>query len=188
MLWELMGICFSCRRPTGSRLNNKISEHISASVTPLHVCLEEQRGPELGSCDASAYKPQVNLIIFIIEYNINRKKKNNNFLFRQKSYLKSRKQKKGVVKKKWKLKLLQSKQEIWNSVSQVCPILSVIWRWPTVLKEWWANVVGVSQKMVLILISHVSFFYNFLYWNICKYIHRWHIIYNFLIMLINVYI
>lgn len=188
MLWELMGICFSCRRPTGSRLNNKISEHISASVTPLHVCLEEQRGPELGSCDASAYKPQVNLIIFIIEYNINRKKKNNNFLFRQKSYLKSRKQKKGVVKKKWKLKLLQSKQEIWNSVSQVCPILSVIWRWPTVLKEWWANVVGVSQKMVLILISHVSFFYNFLYWSICKYIHRWHIIYNFLIMLINVYI
>ncbi|KZC15130.1 Phosphatidylinositol 3,4,5-trisphosphate 3-phosphatase and dual-specificity protein phosphatase PTEN [Dufourea novaeangliae] len=58
MLWELMGICFSCRRPTGSRLNNKISEHISASVTPLHVCLEEQRGPELGSCDASARKPQ----------------------------------------------------------------------------------------------------------------------------------
>ncbi|XP_028522909.1 phosphatidylinositol 3,4,5-trisphosphate 3-phosphatase and dual-specificity protein phosphatase PTEN isoform X1 [Apis cerana] len=58
MLWELMGICFSCRRSTGSRLNNKISEHISASVTPLHVCLEEQRGPELGSCDASAYKPQ----------------------------------------------------------------------------------------------------------------------------------
>ncbi|XP_034194450.1 phosphatase and tensin-like protein isoform X3 [Osmia lignaria lignaria] len=58
MLWELMGICFSCRRPTGSRLNNKISEHISASVTPLHVCLEEQRGPELGSCDASACRPQ----------------------------------------------------------------------------------------------------------------------------------
>ncbi|XP_076233077.1 phosphatase and tensin-like protein isoform X2 [Calliopsis andreniformis] len=58
MLWELMGICFSCRRPTGSRLNNKISEHISASVTPLHVCLEEQRRPELGSCDASARKPQ----------------------------------------------------------------------------------------------------------------------------------
>lgn len=75
MLWELMGICFSCRRSTSSRLNNKISEHISASVTPLHVCLEEQRGPELGSCDASAYKPQVNLIILIIEYNINRKKK-----------------------------------------------------------------------------------------------------------------
>nr|XP_003708160.2 PREDICTED: phosphatidylinositol 3,4,5-trisphosphate 3-phosphatase and dual-specificity protein phosphatase PTEN isoform X2 [Megachile rotundata] len=45
-------------RPTGSRLNNKISEHISASVTPLHVCLEEQRGPELGSRDVSAYRPQ----------------------------------------------------------------------------------------------------------------------------------
>ncbi|XP_015174985.1 PREDICTED: phosphatidylinositol 3,4,5-trisphosphate 3-phosphatase and dual-specificity protein phosphatase PTEN isoform X1 [Polistes dominula] len=54
-----MGICFSCRRPTSSRLNSKISEHISASVTPLHVCLEEQRGPELGLCDASAHKPQV---------------------------------------------------------------------------------------------------------------------------------
>ncbi|XP_033321642.1 phosphatase and tensin-like protein isoform X2 [Megalopta genalis] len=47
-----------CWRPTGSRLNNKISEHISAPVTSLHVCLEEQRGPELGSCDASARKPQ----------------------------------------------------------------------------------------------------------------------------------
>ncbi|XP_076285741.1 phosphatase and tensin-like protein isoform X4 [Lasioglossum baleicum] len=58
MLWELMGVCFSCRRPIGSRLNNKISEHISAPVTPLHVCLEEQRGPELGSRDASARKPQ----------------------------------------------------------------------------------------------------------------------------------
>ncbi|XP_024945028.1 phosphatidylinositol 3,4,5-trisphosphate 3-phosphatase and dual-specificity protein phosphatase PTEN isoform X3 [Cephus cinctus] len=58
MLCELMGICFSCRRPTSSRLNNKISEHISASVTPLHVCLEEQRGPELGSCDATARKSQ----------------------------------------------------------------------------------------------------------------------------------
>ncbi|XP_034939192.1 phosphatidylinositol 3,4,5-trisphosphate 3-phosphatase and dual-specificity protein phosphatase PTEN isoform X3 [Chelonus insularis] len=54
MLYALMGICFSCRRPSSSRLNNKISEHISASVTPLHVCLEEQRGPELGSCDAVA--------------------------------------------------------------------------------------------------------------------------------------
>ncbi|XP_076755998.1 phosphatase and tensin-like protein isoform X3 [Xylocopa sonorina] len=50
--------CVTQWRPTGSRLNNKISEHISASVTPLHVCLEEQRGPELGSCDASACKPQ----------------------------------------------------------------------------------------------------------------------------------
>lgn len=60
MFWELMGICFSCRRPTSGRLNSKISEHISASVTPLHVCLEEQRGPELGLCDASqAHKPQV---------------------------------------------------------------------------------------------------------------------------------
>ncbi|XP_029155718.1 phosphatidylinositol 3,4,5-trisphosphate 3-phosphatase and dual-specificity protein phosphatase PTEN isoform X2 [Nylanderia fulva] len=60
MFWELMGICFSCRRPTSGRLNSKISEHISASVTPLHVCLEEQRGPELGSCDASqAHRPQV---------------------------------------------------------------------------------------------------------------------------------
>lgn len=63
MFWELMGICFSCRRPTSGRLNSKISEHISASVTPLHVCLEEQRGPELGSCDASqAHRPQVSLI------------------------------------------------------------------------------------------------------------------------------
>lgn len=60
MFWELMGICFSCRRPTSGRLNSKISEHISASVTPLHVCLEEQRRPELGSCDASqAHEPQV---------------------------------------------------------------------------------------------------------------------------------
>ncbi|XP_046602947.1 phosphatidylinositol 3,4,5-trisphosphate 3-phosphatase and dual-specificity protein phosphatase PTEN isoform X2 [Neodiprion virginianus] len=58
MLCELMGICFSCRRPTSSRINNKISEHISASVTPLHVCLEEQRGPELGSCVVTARKPQ----------------------------------------------------------------------------------------------------------------------------------
>ncbi|XP_043275823.1 phosphatidylinositol 3,4,5-trisphosphate 3-phosphatase and dual-specificity protein phosphatase PTEN isoform X3 [Venturia canescens] len=48
-----------CWRPSSSRLNNKISEHISASVTPLHVCLEEQGGPELGSCDASARKSQV---------------------------------------------------------------------------------------------------------------------------------
>ncbi|XP_048510883.1 phosphatidylinositol 3,4,5-trisphosphate 3-phosphatase and dual-specificity protein phosphatase PTEN isoform X2 [Athalia rosae] len=47
------------RRPTSNRLNNKISEHISASVTPLHVCLEEQRGPELGSCDHTDRKPQV---------------------------------------------------------------------------------------------------------------------------------
>lgn len=90
MLWELMGICFSCRRPTGSRLNNKISEHISASVTPLHVCLEEQRGPELGSCDASAYKPQVNLIIFIIEYNINRKKKKQFFVQAKKLFEKQK--------------------------------------------------------------------------------------------------
>ncbi|XP_017789312.1 PREDICTED: uncharacterized protein LOC108571712, partial [Habropoda laboriosa] len=52
-----MILCVS-GRPTGSRLNNKISEHISASVTPLHVCLEEQRGPELGSCGALACKPQ----------------------------------------------------------------------------------------------------------------------------------
>lgn len=59
MFCELMGICFSCRRPTSSRLNNKISEHISASVTPLHVCLEEQRGPELDSCNTTAPKLQV---------------------------------------------------------------------------------------------------------------------------------
>jgi len=69
MFWELMGICFSCRRPTSGRLNSKISEHISASVTPLHVCLEEQRGPELGSCDASqAHRPQVSLIYCIYIY------------------------------------------------------------------------------------------------------------------------
>ncbi|XP_012282328.1 phosphatidylinositol 3,4,5-trisphosphate 3-phosphatase and dual-specificity protein phosphatase PTEN isoform X3 [Orussus abietinus] len=48
-----------CWRPTSSRLNNKISEHISASVTPLHVCLEEQRGPELGSSETTAGEPQV---------------------------------------------------------------------------------------------------------------------------------
>ncbi|XP_011304518.1 phosphatidylinositol 3,4,5-trisphosphate 3-phosphatase and dual-specificity protein phosphatase PTEN isoform X1 [Fopius arisanus] len=59
MLHALMGICFSCRRPTSCRLNNKISEHISASVTPLHVCLEEQGGAELGSCDAVARRAQV---------------------------------------------------------------------------------------------------------------------------------
>ncbi|XP_011505932.1 PREDICTED: phosphatidylinositol 3,4,5-trisphosphate 3-phosphatase and dual-specificity protein phosphatase PTEN isoform X3 [Ceratosolen solmsi marchali] len=58
MFCELMGICFSCRRPTSNRLNNKISEHISASVTPLHVCLEEPRGPELGSCNITALRPQ----------------------------------------------------------------------------------------------------------------------------------
>ncbi|XP_033227782.1 phosphatidylinositol 3,4,5-trisphosphate 3-phosphatase and dual-specificity protein phosphatase PTEN isoform X2 [Belonocnema kinseyi] len=57
MFCELMGICFSCRRPTS--LNNKISEHFSASVTPLHVCLEEQREPELGSCNTTARKPQI---------------------------------------------------------------------------------------------------------------------------------
>lgn len=68
MFWELMGICFSCRRPTSGRLNSKISEHISASVTPLHVCLEEQRGPELGSCDAPAHKPQVSLF-FVVNCN-----------------------------------------------------------------------------------------------------------------------
>ncbi|XP_057325366.1 phosphatidylinositol 3,4,5-trisphosphate 3-phosphatase and dual-specificity protein phosphatase PTEN isoform X2 [Microplitis mediator] len=59
MLYALMGICFSCRRPSSSRLNNKISEHISASVTPLHVCLEEQGRPELGSSDAVASRTQV---------------------------------------------------------------------------------------------------------------------------------
>lgn len=41
-----MGLCFSCRK---SRLNSVKSEHFSASATPLHVCVEEQRGPELGS-------------------------------------------------------------------------------------------------------------------------------------------
>ncbi|PSN44035.1 hypothetical protein C0J52_19611 [Blattella germanica] len=34
---------------TKSRLNSVKSEHFSASATPLHVCVEEQRGPELGS-------------------------------------------------------------------------------------------------------------------------------------------
>lgn len=75
MLWELMGICFSCRRPTGSRLNNKISEHISASVTPLHVCLEEQGRPELGSSDASARQPQVNSFVLYLQYWYERWKK-----------------------------------------------------------------------------------------------------------------
>lgn len=70
MFCELMGICFSCRRPTTSRLNNKISEHISASVTPLHVCLEEQRGPELGSCDVAARKPQVRLVSVTVRLNV----------------------------------------------------------------------------------------------------------------------
>lgn len=51
MRWKLcsgffMGLCFSCRK---SRLNSVKSEHFSASATPLHVCVEEQRGPELGS-------------------------------------------------------------------------------------------------------------------------------------------
>ncbi|KAK0092410.1 hypothetical protein PV326_001507, partial [Microctonus aethiopoides] len=46
-------------RPTSSRLNNKISDHISASVTPLHDCLEVQGGPELGSCNAVAGRAQV---------------------------------------------------------------------------------------------------------------------------------
>ncbi|XP_021922411.1 phosphatidylinositol 3,4,5-trisphosphate 3-phosphatase and dual-specificity protein phosphatase PTEN [Zootermopsis nevadensis] len=41
-----MGLCFSCRK---SRLNSVKSEYFSASATPLHVCVEEQRGPELGS-------------------------------------------------------------------------------------------------------------------------------------------
>ncbi|XP_031778326.1 phosphatase and tensin homolog isoform X3 [Nasonia vitripennis] len=58
MFCELMGICFSCRRPTSNRLNNKISEHISASVTPLHVCFEEPRGPELGLCDITSLRQQ----------------------------------------------------------------------------------------------------------------------------------
>ncbi|PNF21051.1 Phosphatidylinositol 3,4,5-trisphosphate 3-phosphatase and dual-specificity protein phosphatase PTEN [Cryptotermes secundus] len=51
MRWKLcsgffMGLCFSCRK---SRLNSVKSEHFSASATPLHVCVEEQREPELGS-------------------------------------------------------------------------------------------------------------------------------------------
>lgn len=41
-----MGLCFSCRK---SRLENLKSEQFSASATPLHVCVEDQRGPELGS-------------------------------------------------------------------------------------------------------------------------------------------
>ncbi|XP_044001404.1 phosphatidylinositol 3,4,5-trisphosphate 3-phosphatase and dual-specificity protein phosphatase PTEN isoform X2 [Aphidius gifuensis] len=60
MLYALMGICLSCRRPSNCRLNNKISEHIPASVTPLHVCLEEQGRPELLGCDNEARKTQVN--------------------------------------------------------------------------------------------------------------------------------
>lgn len=62
MQWKLcseffMGLCFSCRK---SRLNSVKSEYFSASVTPLHVCVEEQRGPELGSsskeiCQYSSY-------------------------------------------------------------------------------------------------------------------------------------
>ncbi|XP_058795829.1 phosphatidylinositol 3,4,5-trisphosphate 3-phosphatase and dual-specificity protein phosphatase PTEN isoform X3 [Phymastichus coffea] len=58
MFCELMGICFSCRRSTSNRINNKISEHISASVTPLHVRLEEPRRPELGLCDTTALRLQ----------------------------------------------------------------------------------------------------------------------------------
>lgn len=65
MFCKLMGLRFSRRRPT-SRLNNKISEHISASVTPLHVCLEEQRGPELGSCESTTRKPRVTNLSFLI--------------------------------------------------------------------------------------------------------------------------
>jgi hypothetical protein len=55
--WFFMGLCFSCRK---SRLNSVKSEHFSASATPLHVCVEERRRPELGSsskeiCQYSAY-------------------------------------------------------------------------------------------------------------------------------------
>ncbi|XP_074099521.1 phosphatase and tensin-like protein isoform X1 [Cotesia typhae] len=59
MPYALMGICCSCRRPSSSQLNNQISERISASVTPLHVRLEEQRRPALGSSDAGASRAQV---------------------------------------------------------------------------------------------------------------------------------
>ncbi|XP_071442577.1 phosphatidylinositol 3,4,5-trisphosphate 3-phosphatase and dual-specificity protein phosphatase PTEN-like isoform X2 [Hetaerina americana] len=41
-----MGVCFSCRK---SRLSSEMSEQISASATPLHVCVEEQEEPTLGS-------------------------------------------------------------------------------------------------------------------------------------------
>ncbi|XP_046991126.1 phosphatidylinositol 3,4,5-trisphosphate 3-phosphatase and dual-specificity protein phosphatase PTEN isoform X1 [Schistocerca americana] len=41
-----MGLCFSCRK---SRLESLKSEQFSASATPLHVCVEEQKGPEIGS-------------------------------------------------------------------------------------------------------------------------------------------
>ncbi|KAJ8679764.1 hypothetical protein QAD02_015551 [Eretmocerus hayati] len=59
MFCELMGICFSCRRPSSNRLNNKISEHISASVTPLHVCVEEPRIPQSVSHETTILGPQV---------------------------------------------------------------------------------------------------------------------------------
>ncbi|XP_014207037.1 phosphatidylinositol 3,4,5-trisphosphate 3-phosphatase and dual-specificity protein phosphatase PTEN isoform X2 [Copidosoma floridanum] len=56
MFCELMGVCFSCRKQSSNRLNNKISEQISATVTPFHVCVEEPRGPDLGLCDTPALR------------------------------------------------------------------------------------------------------------------------------------
>ncbi|XP_066994326.2 phosphatidylinositol 3,4,5-trisphosphate 3-phosphatase and dual-specificity protein phosphatase PTEN isoform X2 [Anabrus simplex] len=56
-----MGLCFSCRK---SRLHNIKTENFSASATPLHVCVEEQRGPELGSSskDICQYTRMANTI------------------------------------------------------------------------------------------------------------------------------
>ncbi|GLH12953.1 Spastin [Gryllus bimaculatus] len=47
-----------------SKLSNIKSENFSASATPLHVCVEEQRGPELGSSskDACQYSRMANTI------------------------------------------------------------------------------------------------------------------------------
>lgn len=57
--WFFMGLCFSCRK---SRLNSVKSEHFSASATPLHVCVEEQR-PELGSSskEICQYSPYIRM-------------------------------------------------------------------------------------------------------------------------------
>nr|CAD7435132.1 unnamed protein product [Timema monikensis] len=44
-----MGLCCSCRKPRLSTLGLKHFDKISASVQPINVCAEDQKGPELGS-------------------------------------------------------------------------------------------------------------------------------------------
>lgn len=61
MFCELMGICFSCRRPTNNRINSKI-DHISDLVASPHVRVEEQRRPSLEICESTLHESWVMLL------------------------------------------------------------------------------------------------------------------------------